>query len=73
MNNINDFLKGIMMKANVGGVDKVLRIAVGVALITWALLGGPLWAWVGVIPLGTGLFNFCGFYTLLGINTCKVK
>jgi hypothetical protein len=73
MNNINDFLKGIMMKANVGGIDKVLRIAMGAALITWALLGGPLWAWIGVIPLATGLFNFCGFYTLLGINTCKVK
>jgi hypothetical protein len=61
------------MKANVGGIDKVLRIAVGTALITWALLGGPVWAWLGAIPLATGLFNFCGIYTLLGINTCKVQ
>jgi hypothetical protein len=63
----------MMMKANVGGVDKVLRIAVGAALITWALLGGPMWAWIGVVPLATGVFNFCGLYSLLGINTCKVK
>jgi hypothetical protein len=61
------------MKANVGGVDKVLRIAVGAGLTTWALLGGSVWALIGVIPLATGLFNFCGFYTLHGINTCKVK
>jgi hypothetical protein len=62
------------MNVNVGGIDKVLRIAVGIALIAWALLAnGPLWAWIGVLPLATGLFNFCPAYTLLGINTCKTK
>ena len=60
------------MKANVGGLDKWLRIAVGLALIAWALLGGPAWAWLGLIPLATGVFNFCGLYALLGINTCKL-
>lgn len=60
------------MKVNVGGIDKLIRIAVGVALIAWALLAnGPAWAWIGVIPLATGLFNFCPAYTLLGIKTCK--
>ena len=61
------------MKANVGGLDKWLRIAVGLALIAWALLGGPAWAWLGLIPLATGVFNFCGLYALLGINTCPMK
>lgn len=62
------------MKANVGGIDKILRIVIGAALIAWVLLAnGPMWAWVGVVPLATGLFNFCGLYALLGINTCKVK
>lgn len=62
------------MNVNVGGIDKVVRIAVGIALIAWALLAnGPLWAWIGVLPLATGLFNFCPAYTLLGINTCKNK
>jgi hypothetical protein len=60
------------MKVNVGGIDKLIRIAVGVALIAWALLAnGPAWAWIGVLPLATGLFNFCPAYTLLGIKTCK--
>ena len=55
---------------NVGSVDKWLRIALGVALLVWAATGGPVWAWLGVIPLLTGLFNFCLLYRILGINTC---
>ena len=59
------------MKANVGGLDKWARIVVGVLLIVWAGIGGPAWAWLGVVPLATGLFNFCPLYRVIGINTCK--
>jgi hypothetical protein len=62
-----------MMKANVGGIDRVLRIAAGAALIAWALLGGPVWAWIGVVALATGLMNFCPAYSILGMSTCKTK
>jgi hypothetical protein len=62
------------MKANVGGVDRALRVIVGLALIAWVLFGnGPMWAWLGMLPLATGLFSFCGAYSLLGVNTCKTK
>lgn len=62
------------MKANVGGIDKTLRIVVGLALIAWVLLaGGPAWAWIGVIPLATGIFNVCPAYSILGIKTCKTE
>ena len=62
------------MKANVGGIDKVLRVVVGVALIVWAAaLGGPVWAWIGVVPLATGLMGWCPAYTLLGIKTCPMN
>ncbi len=61
------------MKINVGGIDRSLRIIVGLALIAWAIFGGPVWAWIGVVPLATGLFKFCPFYTLLGLNTCPTK
>ena len=61
------------MKANVGGIDKVLRIVVGLALIAWAILGGPVWAWIGVVPLATGFMGWCPAYTLLGIKTCPMK
>ena len=61
------------MKANVGGIDKILRIVVGLALIAWAILGGPVWAWIGVVPLATGVMGWCPAYTLLGIKTCPMK
>ena len=59
------------MKTNVGQPDKIVRIILGIALIAWALTGGPVWAWIGVVPLATGLFSFCPLYAMLGINTCK--
>jgi hypothetical protein len=61
------------MQKNIGGIDKVARILVGVALIVWAVLGGPLWAWIGVLPLATGLLGWCPAYSMLGIKTCPLK
>ena len=62
------------MKANVGGIDKILRILAGLVLIGLAIAGiGAPWTWVGVIPLVTGVFGFCPFYPLLGINSCPMK
>lgn len=62
------------MHSNVGGIDKVLRIIVGIALIATAATGViGAWGWIGVVPLITGLFNFCPLYTLIGIKTCKVS
>ncbi len=62
------------MKSNVGGIDKILRIGVGLALVAWALVGGgPLWAWIGVVPLATGLTGWCPAYPLLGMSTCRTK
>ena len=61
------------MKTNVGGIDKILRIVAGIALIAWALMGGPVWAWIGVVPLATGLLGWCPAYTLLAMNTCPLS
>ncbi len=61
------------MKLNVGGIDRVLRIVAGLALIAWALLGGPVWAWIGLVPLATGASGFCPLYPLIGLNTCPMK
>lgn len=62
------------MKANVGGIDKILRIVVGLALIVAALTGYlGVWAWIGVVPLATGLMGWCPAYTLFGMSTCSLK
>ena len=42
------------MKSNVGGIDRTLRVVVGLALVAWAVMGGPIWAWIGVLPIATG-------------------
>ena len=62
------------MKANVGTIDRVLRILVGLTLIALAAthtIGA--WGYVGLIPLATGLFRFCPLYSLLGIRTCPIS
>lgn len=58
------------MQLNVGGIDRIVRIAAGVALIAWALLGGPVWAWIGLVPLATGAVGFCPLYPLIGFSSC---
>jgi hypothetical protein len=62
------------MKLNVGGIDRILRIVGGVALIGLTLAGSiGAWGWIGVVPLATGLVGFCPIYPLLGLNTCPMK
>ena len=62
------------MLQNVGGVDRVIRIVVGLALIAWVLFAqGPVWAWIGVLPLATGLIGWCPAYLPFGIKTCSTK
>ena len=62
------------MKANVGGIDRVLRIVVGLVLIALAATGTVgVWGWIGIVPLVTGLFKFCPLYSIIGMNTCPMK
>jgi hypothetical protein len=64
------------MTVNVGSLDRILRIAAGLALLAFALFSGSAYAWVGylgVVPLATAFLRWCPAYTLLGINTCPVS
>ncbi len=62
------------MKVNEGTIDRVVRILLGLVLISLVYVGPKTpWGWIGLLPLATGLFGFCGLYSLLGINTCPVK
>jgi hypothetical protein len=66
------------MTKNVGGIDKILRIVAGVALLAFAATGIPAtgfnWVgWIGVVPLATALINWCPAYTLIGVNTCPIS
>lgn len=62
------------MKSNLGGIDRGLRIVLGIVLIALAATGTVgWWGWLGVVPLLTGLVSFCPLYPLLGLSTCPVK
>lgn len=58
------------MSRNVGGIDRILRIVVGLAVLS-LIFWGPksLWGLVGLIPLGTALIGYCPAYSLFGICT----
>jgi hypothetical protein len=65
-----------VMTTNVGGIDRVLRIVVGIAVLAlfFVLEGNArYWALVGIVPLFTGLFRTCPLYSVIGVNTCPMK
>jgi hypothetical protein len=62
------------MKSNVGGIDRILRIVLGLALIGMTLTGTiGIWGWLGVVPLATGAIGWCPPYAIFGFNTFSMK
>ena len=62
------------MKSNVGGIDRILRIVVGLVRIGLTLMGTlPVWGWIGVVPLATGLIGWCPPSAIFGWSTCSMK
>jgi len=62
------------MKSNVGSIDRILRIVIGVAAVTFAMLSDhelAIWGLIGIVPLATALIGWCPAYLPFGINTCK--
>jgi hypothetical protein len=64
------------MTANVGGIDRILRIVVGIAVLSlfFVLEGNArYWGLLGIVPILTGTFRFCPAYLPFGISTCATK
>jgi hypothetical protein len=64
------------MAANVGGIDRTLRIVAGLVVLSlfFVLEGNArYWSLIGLVLLFTGIFRFCPAYTLLGVSTCPMK
>lgn len=66
-----------MFKSNVGGIDRILRIVIGLALLAGFFLNADAtyrWAYlIGILPLVTGLIGSCPAYSIFGLNTCPMK
>jgi hypothetical protein len=59
--------------ANIGTIDRTLRIVAGLALLSLVFIGPQtLRGLVGLVPLATGLFRYCPAYSILGLRTCHV-
>ncbi|HLO77628.1 MAG TPA: DUF2892 domain-containing protein [Magnetospirillum sp.] len=62
------------MTKNVGGIDRILRIVAGLALVALAVFGViGVWGYIGAVPLFTALLGWCPAYSILGVNTCGCK
>lgn len=64
------------MKKNVGGLDRVLRFILGVALIAFAIFGEkPLayWGFLGIVPLLVATLRVCPLYSVFGFSTCPTR
>lgn len=59
------------MKRNVGTIDRLIRIILGLVIGIVGVLFDSWWGLIGIIPLATGLFNFCPLYFPLKISTVK--
>ena len=59
------------MTANVGGIDRIIRIIAGIAIIALGVVYQSWWGVIGIMPLGTALIRWCPPYALLGISTCS--
>jgi len=58
------------MKVNEGGLDRLLRVIVGIAILSLVFVGPQTpWAWLGLVPLLTGIVGVCPLYAVLRLNT----
>lgn len=62
------------MNQNVGGVDRIARIVVGLVLLSLVFVGPKtLWGLIGLVPLSTGTLAWCPAYLPFGLKTCGTK
>ena len=61
------------MKPNVGGIDRTLRIVLGLGIVAAGFYFKSYWGFVGLVPLLTAGVRFCPLYSILGLRTCPIE
>jgi Protein of unknown function (DUF2892) len=62
------------MKTNIGNAERIIRIVIGIAVLSLALFGPRAqWAYLGIFPILTGVIGWCPPYALLGISTVRAS
>lgn len=67
-----------MLQTNIGGLDRIVRVVIGVALLVWFFVdnGSGFWHYaklIGIVPLLTAAMGSCPLYSVLGLSTCPMK
>jgi len=61
------------MKCNIGKIDRIARVSIGLIVIAVGVYLKSWWGAIGLVPILTAAIGWCGLYTLFGISTCKAK
>jgi hypothetical protein len=63
-----------MFSTNVGGLDRALRVIIGVVLLALVFVGPrTYWGLVGLVPLLTAAIGNCPLYSIVGLSTCSTR
>lgn len=73
-----DLKEKTMLKTNVGSLDRIVRIVIGVALLAWFFVDNGTGFWhyaklIGIVPLLTAAMGTCPLYSIFGMSTCPMK
>ncbi len=61
------------MEKNIGNVERVIRLVLGIALLSLVFVGPQTpWGWLGLVLIGTSAISFCPIWRIFKINTCKI-
>ena len=61
------------MKVNVGTIDRVARVIIGIAIVGAGIFYQSAWGAIGLVPVFTAAFGFCPVYVPLGVSTCPIQ
>lgn len=64
------------MEKNIGSIDKVIRIVIGLALLSLLFILSDNTRWfglIGIVPILTVVTGWCPAYSLIGVSTCRIK
>lgn len=60
------------MKKNIGTAERAVRVLAGIGIVSMAFVGPQTaWAWLGLVPILTGIAGWCPPYAIAGFSTCK--
>ena len=61
------------MKKNVGKIDMIIRVIIGIVIASFGIVYQSWWGLIAILPIFTAFINYCPLYTVFGCSTCSKK